>query len=157
LWDAATAEERRHFGSQEVRALAYSPDGKLLAAGNQDGTVCLWDAAAGREVHRIAAHGRDVGAVAFSPDGKVVGSSTFSGDVCLWDTVSGKQAGRLGPPGGPRPGHVLAVAFSPNGKALAAAGSPDLSGDGACINLWEIATGRVRKALTGHQGDVSSL
>jgi RNA polymerase sigma factor (sigma-70 family) len=157
LWDAATAEERGHFGTRVVRALAYSPDGKFVAAGHQDGTVGLWDVATGREVHLISAHGRDVNAVAFSPDGKTLASSTFDGDICLWDAKGGKPLGRLAPSQHRGGKTVLALAFAPNGKTLAAAGQPDLSGDGACVNVWELATGRVRLRLTGHQGNVNSV
>jgi RNA polymerase sigma factor (sigma-70 family) len=158
LWDAATGAERGHFGTRPVRALAYSPDGKLLAAGHQDGTVGLWDVGTGRETHNISAHARDVNSVAFSPDNRVVASGTYDGDISLWDARTGKSVGLLSPPqrlaGGPT---VLALAFAPNGKALAAAGQPDLSGDGTCVSVWELSTGRVRLRLAGHQGDVNSV
>ena len=157
LWDTATGAERGHFGTREVRTLAYSPDGNLVAAGHQDGTVGLWGVATGRETHNISAHGRDVNSVAFSPDGQVVASSTFEGDICLWDAKSGKSAGCLAPPRNRGGKTVLAIAFAPNGKVLAAAEQPDLSGDGACVSLWELATGHVRLQLAGHQGDVNSL
>jgi WD40 repeat protein len=152
LWDAATAAELPHFGTQAVRALAYSPDGKLVAAGNDDGTVGLWDVGTGREHRRIAAHARDVNSVAFSPDGKVVASCTFDGDIRLWDASTGKVAGQISVTE-----HVRAITFAPNGKALVAAGQPDLSQDGACISVWELSTALPRLRLAGHQGSVVSL
>ena len=53
----------------EVRSVAFSPDGKLLASGSGDNTVKLWDAATGAEVRTLSGHSRWVTSVAFSPDG----------------------------------------------------------------------------------------
>jgi WD40 repeat protein len=159
LWDAQTAREVRHFGTQPVRALAYAPDGKALAAGNEDGSVVLWDVATGRELRRMAGHRREVGSVAFAPDGRLLASSSFDGNLVLWDAATGKEARRLvrgeGRPGGAV--NVLAVAFSPEGRMLAAAEQPFTSADGACLTLWEVATGQVRRRLAGHQGYVNGL
>src|SRR5262249_6944306 len=53
----------------DLRTLAISPDGKMLAGGAQDRTVHLWDTATGRELARWEAHENSVTALAFSPDG----------------------------------------------------------------------------------------
>ncbi len=159
LWSADTAREVGHFGTQPVRALAYAPDGKALAAGNEDGSVVLWDVAAGRELRRLAGHRREVNSVAFAPDGRLLASSSFDGDLFLWDAATGKQVRRLvrgeGRTAGPV--NVLAVAFSPDGRALASAEQPFTSANGACVTLWEVATGQVRRRLAGHEGDVNCL
>jgi RNA polymerase sigma factor (sigma-70 family) len=158
LWDVARVREIKHFGEMPVHSLNYSPDGKTLAAGNGDGTVSLWDVAGGRESRRIPGHRREVRSVAFSPDGRAVASASFDGDLFLWDAATGKQLRQLAGAGGPRVGvNILAVAFAPNGKILATAEQPFTSRSGASITLWEVATGRVRRRLAGHQGDVNSL
>jgi hypothetical protein len=159
LWDAATVKELKYFGTQPVHALRYAPDGRTLAAGGANGTVRLWDVTTGREVRRIAGHRREVNSVTFSPDGKALASSSFDGDIFLWDPATGRQLRPLVRGGGPgQPGvNVLAVAFAPGGKMLASAEQPFTSREGASITLWEVATGRVRLRLAGHQGDVNAL
>ena len=51
-----------------VNAVAFSPDGKLLASGSDDRTVRLWDAGSGAPLQTLEGHGSEVRAVAFSPD-----------------------------------------------------------------------------------------
>jgi RNA polymerase sigma factor (sigma-70 family) len=160
LWDVATLTELRRFGNQLVHTLSYAPGGKLLAAGNADGTVVLWDTATGREVHQIRGHKREVNSVAFSPDGKAVASSSFDGDLFLWDAATGKLLRPFPRAFSPRPEHayLMAVAFAPNGKMLATADRVDNAGEGGNgITLWDVATGRVRHRLAGHQGDVNAV
>src|SRR5262249_1381326 len=92
LFDARAGRPNRWLGPGEVRALAFSPDGKLLAA-DQGGTgVVLWDARTGEQRHTLAGHGSFVSSVAFAPDGhtlatgsaRVVGGKIV-GEVKLWE------------------------------------------------------------------------
>src|SRR5262249_35595835 len=101
-------------------ALAFSPDGKRLAATCVDNRVHILDADTGKPVHRCVGIGGAIRpGLAFSRDGKWLASAGINnGLVELWDTENGKLARTF-------KGHlagVLGIAFSPDGTRLASAG-----------------------------------
>jgi hypothetical protein len=102
-----------------VRAVAFSPEGKLLASGSNDKTVRLWDVAAGRVVKTFTGHTNDVRAVAFSPDGRRVASESFDKSIMLWE-VDGTGSIKLT---SGRDEYLGSVAFSPDGKYVASGGN----------------------------------
>ncbi len=164
LWSSATGRPRVNFKGERdgVSCLAFSPDGKTLATGSEDKRVRLWGVASGK--HRdLGGHASGVICVAFSPDGKtlaaVAGAERLSSSVSLapillWDVTTGKP---LGPLKGPPPG-VRSVAFSPDGKTLAA-GSWDgrVVAKGGGIKLWDVKTGKERPTFRGRPVPVFSL
>jgi WD40 repeat protein len=90
---ATGAEVRRLRGyTDHIRALAFSPDGRYLLMGKDDGTASLWDLSAGREANRFEEPGSVTG-VRFSPDGKIAMTGAHGprrAVVSLWD-VPGKR------------------------------------------------------------------
>ncbi|WP_026734639.1 NACHT domain-containing protein [Fischerella sp. PCC 9605] len=123
-----------------VLAVGFSPDGKLLASGDYDGVVCLWEAASGREILTCKGHTNSVCAIAFSPDGQILASSSADQTVRLWHVHSGKCFHTL-------QGHiswVRAVAFSPDGQILASCG------DDQTVRLWHVHSGKCFHTLQGH-------
>jgi RNA polymerase sigma factor (sigma-70 family) len=144
IWDVATGKERRRFSVEgcNFRSVAFSPDGRLIAAGVSDGTVRRYELATGQE---------------------------HAPRLRPWNSHP-PQPPRLGgtlvpaPTGGPvtdaRPGAMECLMFSPDGSILAGGsmgtGSTGLSAL-AAIHLWDVARGDELRQIPAHQGWISSL
>jgi WD40 repeat protein len=144
----------RFFGADAVRSLAFSPDSRLLAAGDFDNRIHLWDANSGREMRLLEGHRRvpisgrnGVFCLAFSPDGARLASGAADGVVRVWDVTSGKELAHCAGHGG----RVRALAFAPDGKCLASAGADN------ALRLWEPATGRAIGPVQDENGAVVGM
>ena len=86
-------------GAQGVSAVAFGPDGKLLAGSDSNDTVRLWNPATGQRVGTpIRADARNgLHGVAFSPDGGLLASADGDGTVRLWNPATGQPAGAAAP------------------------------------------------------------
>jgi WD40 repeat protein len=138
-------------GNTSVVALALSADGRLVATSTLGlfllGELKLWDAATGKELHRLPGHLGPASSLAFSPDGARLTTAGLDGTITQWDAASGKSVrtwrGHRGP--------ILAMVHSSDGKQLATA-----SQDGT-VKLWDAATGAEALRFQGHDGRVACI
>jgi RNA polymerase sigma factor (sigma-70 family) len=139
LWDPASGEECSPVKGHEVAVwcLALSPDGKTLAYSGQG--VRLWDLAIGREVGVLPGHHWSF---VFSPDGKYMAGGSGVDVIHVWDVAQRKLVRKIQMD--PKKEHLqwvayYHVAFSPDGKMLAASGR-GLSGPAktdVVVQLWD--------------------
>jgi len=115
--DARSGERLARLRTEnEVRSVAFSPDGRLLAGGQVDGTTLLWETDGWRRVGPPLAlrFGSTLG-VAFSPDGRTLAPPHDDGAVVLWDVESRQP---IGPPLPGPAGHWVTARFTPDGDRL---------------------------------------
>ncbi|NER80001.1 MAG: NACHT domain-containing protein [Leptolyngbya sp. SIO1D8] len=134
-----------HFGA--VTALALNPDNTLLAAGDLQGNINIWQMDTYQHLCTINAHADGIFAIAFSPDNQhlLTGSSDTTlklWRICDYECVTTFE------------GHcqmVMSVAFSPEGKQIASAGFENI------IKLWDVSSGQCFQTLEEHTSSVRSL
>jgi WD40 repeat protein len=122
--------------------LAWSPDGKTLAAGSYGVEVRLWDVPSGRERLSLEVPGKFICDMAFSPDGRTmaVGTGQYSNHVFLYEAATGKRR----PEDLTAPAKITTLAFSPDGSTIA------VGCDDRLVHLWEPGGGPPFQSLPGH-------
>jgi WD40 repeat protein len=159
LWEVATGRELRTLAGHGnvVEAVAFSPDGRLVLTGADDNTAKLWDVAAGRELRTLAGHSRGVNAVAFSPDGRLALTGSWDTTAKLWEVATGRELRTLSG----HSGQVHSVAFSSDGRLAltGATASPGYASElaGGTAKIWQVATGRELRTLTGRLTRIRSV
>jgi WD40 repeat protein len=138
-------------------AASYSPDGRTLATGSDNGTIVLLDLTDPAHPVRTATltgHTGPVTSVAFSPDGRTLATGSNDQTVLLWDVSNPAQPTLRGQPLTGHTGPVTSVAFSPDGRTLAT------GSNGQTGRLWDVSNPArpVSKiGLFDHTGPVTFL
>lgn len=145
-WRADTNRANRIIaaGLTHVRAHAVFPGSNLLAVGDRDGNIRLWDFERATQLASWKAHPGPITSLAIAPGGHLLASSSAEDEdsVKLWSVPDGNLKAAL-------TGHklgIFSVSFAPKGNLLAGA-----SVDDTC-RLWNPATGQQIAALGGHKG-----
>jgi WD40 repeat protein len=138
LWDLASDTLRkivRNSGGAGT-ALAFSPDGTVLASGSGDYAIRLWDIgkAPVTELQVMKAHKSDIKTLAFSPKGDRLASASFDGTLRLWSFTAGRLTEEECLRGDRS---FFDVAWSPDGKLLAGS-------DASTVRLWDVSSVPVR-------------
>ena len=136
----------------DVLCVAWTRDGRYVAAGSRNGTVRVWDATTGREAYTLRGQHTEVRSIAWSPDGRSlaalsVGDKTQAGEIFIWDTRTQEHVYTLR-------GHsegINSLAWSPDGTRLASA-SCDKT-----VKIWDSITRQEVFTLTGHTASVTSV
>ncbi len=140
------------FGNT-MRAVALSPDGKLLATGIIGGSqqLKLWNTDSAELNKVLTGHNNTVYGVDFSPDGKLLASASWDRTVRIWNTATGMAVGAPIMHGT----FVNRVAFSRDGKMLASAsGTQTANGD---VAIYDVAGRRILGRLVGQPGEIRGL
>ncbi len=153
--NAADGAEIRRFKAHErpptikdsARAMRFSPDGKRLISGGNDGFVKVWNTETAelvRELYRFESY---VSALAISPDSRRIFASSYDQTAKLFDTETGAIIADLGK----QPKAILSAEFAPDGKTFATGGA-----DGT-IKIWQTSDGKLLDSITGNAGFIYAL
>jgi WD40 repeat protein len=173
VWDARTGELTKTLekgGNFGAHSVAFSPNGKLIAATYGNGTAHIWQTSDWAHLKVLTGHNRqkNVVGVAFSPDDQTILTASADGTARIWDVATGAQKFKLlfsdnevlEEPVKSGGGHAIGsnqiimegqflASFSPDGKLI-------ITVDDYTVRLWEAASGKKLTELIGHEGLVSS-
>jgi WD40 repeat protein/serine/threonine protein kinase len=128
-----------------LTSVAYGKD--QIAAGSEDGTAVIWDAATAAKRHQLKGHNGVVTAIAYSPDAHYLATTGADGTLRFWDTSTGQESRIV--PGDGTP--LTCVAYSPDGRLVAASGADQ------AVRVWDAATGREVHTLLSHEATVTCV
>lgn len=144
--------------SSGANSVAFSPSGKILVSGHDNGSIVVWDTATGKKLAALGGYQTPmfpsgspsqgaINSVAFSPDGKLLASGSRDSEINIWDTATWQKLRTL--KGIDKA--VNSVVFNPDGKILASAGND------AAISLFDVETWEKKRELRGHSDLINSV
>lgn len=147
IWDATTGAPVRTLQVKSnatvddyIAQVAWSPDGKYIAANSPNNGVFVWNAATGQHVYTRQ---EGTSAMAWASQGNLIASSDNTGRVRVWEATSGVV--QFSFQGQTSASGVSALAWSPDGKYIAASGHD--------VRVWDVAANKLHYTYTGHGSD----
>jgi WD40 repeat protein len=131
ILDADTGDELQRLGDSSAQIIAFSANGRLLAVGNEEGLVTIFDIETGAEQRRFQAPGKYLYSVGFSPDDRLVFATGTDSSITIWETETGREID--GSPLRHR-GLIYSAAFSRDGQYFAS-GSWDRT-----VRIWDTSS-----------------
>lgn len=135
---------------EDVWAVAFSPDGSVLASGGK--RLRLWAADSRKLLAELDGPKAAIDDIAFSPDGKLVAAAAWDGTIRLWETSGGRTLHTVS-------GYVPAgkwfsppLSFSPDGRLLASADASS-----AKAQVWTVSDGKLAAEFCGHTSHIMAL
>jgi len=121
-----------HAGN--VLTMVFSPDGRRLASGDQEGKIIVWDLPSETPLATLQHHEERLLSVAFCPEGHTLATGSSDGSIQLWNVAQASPIHTL-------PGHdcaIMGMVYTPDGQTLVS-GSAD-----GIVKLWDPSTGNER-------------
>ena len=144
----------RRRQQQGIHTLAFAADSRTLAVGSKGGELELWNTVQRKQGTGLSGHKKNVWAVAFGVPGRadllvtVDGDTEDAGGVHVWDWKKGERGKSFA---GPTPSDYRAVAFAPDGRAVASAASDSK------VKVWDLGSGQERAVYSGHEDFITAL
>ncbi|MDY7004878.1 MAG: WD40 repeat domain-containing serine/threonine-protein kinase [Cyanobacteriota bacterium] len=146
LPNGVSLEETFNTDSEKVYSVVISQDGQILACGNGNGTIQVWNLETRKELGIIEGHTNDVVAIALSQDGDILASGSYDGTIKIWylatETELTLQSHFM---------RVTSIAISPDGEKLVSGSSDD------SIKIWHIPTGEMLHTFRGHSDSIYAV
>jgi WD40 repeat protein len=166
VWDGHTGKQIARLAANPPSAVGYAfpVRGVCFGAGGQLATWCygffdketdrvkVWDVVTGRLLHDLDGGTEKVFGVAFDPEGRRLATVGSNGQLCLWDAATGRKrwsavVGGIG----------FSVAFSADGKLVAADAGVRDNAEGASVKIFDAETGLEKRTLSGLVGTVNRI
>ncbi len=162
LWDVDTGKQKKTLrdrgannksGTQSgwITVLEFNSDGEMLATGDNNGIIHLWDVSLWKKERTLNGHVNTITSIIFSPDGHSLASTSKDGSAKLWEIDTGKEKQTLSG----YEGTIWKVFFYPNGLPLASGVNKNTSNQ--ILHLWDLRNGEVKKTLSGPSTGIISI